>query len=181
MAAPKATHCRHCGLGGELYKGAHRKCHGEYCRRMAAAKKGPNFCRRCLVVIQQGFKLCADCAAASRKEALRRFEAKRRQRKSCGCGCGGELPIGFTGRFLPDHNPRLKQRRAQKPSQKAAGVKKAHPMGQIVVGSKRERPLAVPRVSLADLPATNPHNVEPRRIPPVGAAGWSVSEARRFG
>ena len=180
MANPKATKCRHCGLGGELYKGAHRKCHGEYCRKKAAAKKGPNFCRRCLVVIEAGVRLCAECAVAARKEALRRYEEKRRPLKVCGCGCGGELPRGFTGRFLPDHNPRLKQPQIRQRRRQVA-QKKQHPMGQIVISTPRERPLAVPRVSMADLPATNPRGIEPRRIDPVGAAGWSVAEARRFG
>lgn len=170
MANPKATKCRHCGLGGELYKGAHKKCHGEYCRKKAAAKKGPNFCRRCLVVIEAGVKLCADCATAARKEALRRYEEKRKQRKACACGCGGELPSGFTGRFLPDHNPRLNQPKAPKRRRKLA-QKKQHPMGNITIS--KPKPLTGP--------PTNPHNIEPRRIEPVGAAGWSVAEARRWG
>lgn len=175
MANPKATKCRHCGLPGELYKGAHMKCHGEYCRKMAAMKRGPNKCRRCWIVIETGIKLCSDCAIVARKEALARYEAKRKQIKICSCGCGGELPRGFTGRFLPDHNPRLKrpQSRARRkkdicPKQAA----KSHPMGQIAIS----QPKRVPQ-----LPPTNPHNIEPRRIPPVGAAGWSVSEARRWG
>lgn len=180
MANPKATKCRHCGLGGELYKGAHMRCHGEYCRKMAAMKRGPNKCRRCWVVIEAGRKLCADCAEVSRKEALRRYEEKRRPLKVCGCGCGGELPRGFTGRFLPDHNPRLKQPQVRVRRRNVA-KKKQHPMGQIVVGAACERPFAEPRVSLADLPATNPHGIEPRRIPPVGAAAWSVADARRWG
>jgi hypothetical protein len=180
MANPKATKCRHCGEGGELYKGAHMKCHGEYCRKMAAMKRGPNKCRRCWVVIEAGVKLCSDCAVASRKEALRRYEAKRRPCKSCACGCGGELPRGFTGRFLPDHNPRLKQPQVRVRRRKVA-QKKQHPMGQIVVGTPRERPFAEPGKPVIDQPPTNPRGVEPRRIPPVGAAGWSVAEARRFG
>lgn len=77
MGAPKATTCRHCGLGGELYRGAHVACKNEHNRKRAAEARGPNHCRRCWVVIEAG--------------------------------------------------------------------------------------------------------IEPRRIPPVGAAGWSVSDARRFG
>lgn len=181
MANPKATKCRHCGLGGELYKGAHMKCHGEYCRKMAAMKRGPNKCRRCWVVIEAGKKLCADCAEVSRKEAIKRYEIKRRPCKRCACGCGEELPRGFTGRFLEGHNPRLKQPQVRARRRKAVAAKKAHPMGQIVVAAPRERPFAQPRKAAIDLPPTNPHGVEPRRIPPVGAAGWSVSDARRFG
>ena len=161
-----------------MYKGAHMKCHSEYCRKMAAAKRGANKCRRCWVVIQSGIKLCSDCATASRKEALARYEAKRKQRKVCGCGCGGELRRGFTGRFLAGHNPRLKQPR-KRVNRRAVAQKDATKKAR--ADFKRERPFAEPRKPVIDQPPTNPRGIEPRRIEPVGAAAWSAADARRWG
>lgn len=156
------------------------KCHSQYCRKMAAAKRGDNKCRRCWVVIESGIKLCSDCATASRKEALARYEAKRKQRKVCGCGCGGELPRGFTGRFLAGHNPRLKQPR-QRVKRRSVAQKEATTKARAEFN--RERPFAEPtrkQKPLEGVIITPPH-VSVTRVPAQGAAALSLREYRRIG
>lgn len=139
--APPATHCRFCGGAGELYHGAHKSC--LYRRQVAqkTAKRGPNRCSDCNVVIGYRRRLCDICRDRRRAETQKREDRER--------------------------SPRVRQPKPPKP-RAPKPVKQPTPPRVYV---KRERPLAVPRVSLADLPATNPRGIEPRRIPPVGAAG----------
>ena len=151
MAAPKATVCRFCGGAGDLYHGAQLSCLYKYQSKHKMAKRGPNRCGDCNSEIGYRRRLCDICRDRRRAETQRREDRER------------------SPRVRPPKPPRTRA-----PKQ----VKPATPPRVYV---KRERPLAVPQVSLADLPATNPNGVEPRRIEPVGAAGWSASEARRFG
>lgn len=148
---PRSSNCRFCGGAGELLHGAHRSCLYKYQTAQKSAKKGGNRCSDCGCAAGYRRRFCDNCRDHRRKETQRRKDAER------------------APRVRPPKPPKV---RAPKP------VKPPTPPRVYV---KRERPLAVPRVSLADLPATNPRGIEPRRIEPVGAAGWSVSEARRFG
>lgn len=151
---PRSTNCRFCGGAGEIYHGAHRSC--LYRKQVAqkTAKRGANRCAECRVEIGYRRRLCDICRDRRRAETQRREDRER------------------SPRVRPPKPPKPPRTRAPKQ------VKPATPPRVYV---KRERQLAAPRVSLADLPATNPNGVEPRRIEPVGAAAWSVADARRFG
>lgn len=151
---PKATECRFCGGGGELLHGAHRSCLYKYQTAQKFARKGGNRCPDCGCEAGYRRRFCDKCRDRRRKETQRKKDAHR------------------APRVRPPKPPKEPKQPKPKP------IKPPTPPRVYV---KRERPLAVPRVSLADLPATNPLGIEPRRIEPVGAAGWSVAEARRFG
>ncbi len=155
---PPRTTCRHCGEGGELVKGAHVECRNDYYRRIAAEKRPPAKCRRCNVAIEDPNKLCDQCRVICRREVRRRYERnrpaeskKRRDRK------------------------RPKQPTAQKPR----APKPPKPPTPPRVYVKRERPFAEPSKPVIDQPPTNPRGIEPRRIPPVGAAAMSFEEYRK--
>lgn len=180
MANKPATHCRYCGQGGELYKGAHRACKNEANRKWKDARKQPNHCRRCEVVIGDRFKLCADCGAVARREAYKRYEEKRNQRKLCSCGCGGELPRGFTGRFLAGHNPRLNQPRVRV---RRRTVAQREATTKARAEFNRERKFAEPtrKVRPLDGVIITPPHVTVTRVPAQGAAALSLREYRRIG
>lgn len=200
MAAPKATHCRHCGLGGELYKGAHRECKNAHDRKIAAAKRGPNHCRSCEVVIEDGFKLCADCAADSRREALKRYEAKRREQRICACGCG--QPVGFGKiKYAAGHAPAKTEYPSYKRRQQKVREQRAHlrstSVRRCACGCREPLPpdhkgryfgdhakrrkagmKAIFKAEAEDLSSKPviPANVEVKRIAPVGVAGMSFRD-----
>lgn len=152
--APRATHCRFCGGAGELYHGAHKSCLYKKQVAQKISKRGPNRCSECRVEIGYRRRLCDECRDRKRAETFKRLDRER------------------AGRVRTPKPPKPVAERKSKP------VKPPTPPRVYV---KRERPFAEPRVSLADLPPANPRGIEPRRIEPVGAAGWSVAEARRFG
>lgn len=186
MANKPATHCRYCGQGGDLYKGTHRACKNEAVRRWKLEQKlksnngEPNKCRRCGVVIGDRFKLCADCGAVARKEAYKRYEEKRNQRKLCACGCSGELPRGFTGRFLAGHNPRLNQPRVRV---RRRSVAQKDATTKARADFNRERPFAEPMRKVRPLEGViiTPPHVTVTRVPAQGAAALSLREYRRIG
>lgn len=153
--APRATHCRFCGGAGDLYHGAHLSCLYKFQSNQKMAKRGPNRCGDCDVVIGYRRRLCDICRDRRRVETQKREDRER--------------------------SPRVRPPKPPKPSRTRAPkqVKPAPTPPRVYV--KRERPLAVPRVPLADHSPTNPRGIEPRRIEPVGAAAWSAAEARRFG
>lgn len=203
MGAPKATHCRFCGGGAdvaEIVRGAHRKCYVAHYVRLAQEKRGPKTCNRCGVVIPSGEKLCGPHKIEARREVQARYNAKRNATMLCACGCG--QPRGYKcGKYAEGHAPTRSERYDRKTEtlkQRARRAKYRIKRPRLCMcgcgenipeGSKRriiEGHAAPMLVSQASKQAVvervvNPRGVEPRRIPPVGAAGWSVSDARRFG
>lgn len=155
--APRSTHCRFCGGAGELYHGAHKSC--LYKRQVAqkTAKRGPNRCSDCRVEVGYRRRLCDTCRDRRRAETFKRLDRER------------------AGRVRPPKPPKPPKPVAER---KLKPVKLPTPPRVYV---KRERPFAEPRKPVADLPPTNPRGIEPRRIEPVGAAGWSAADARRWG
>ena len=178
MGAPKSTVCRFCGGGGVLVKGSHIACRNEYMRDLKRAQSGyvpPTACEICgSPDLTERSKRCEAC----QKKVQTSYKTKWRSRKRaaalrrCRCGCGDTLPAAYKGHYIQGHSPKARPRTRKnfdRPS-----YKKPQPL-------RRERPFAEPSKPVFDLPPTNPRGVEPRRIPPVGAAGWSAADARRWG
>lgn len=136
-------------------------------------------CRHC----GEGGELVKGAHVECRNEYYRRAAAEKRPPAKCRrCNVGIEDPNKLCDqcrvicrrelrrryeRNRPAESKKRRDRKKPKPKKYA----KPHPMNQIVVSPPK------PETG----PVVNPRGVEPRRIPPVGAAGWSVAEARRFG
>lgn len=136
-------------------------------------------CRHC----GEGGELVKGAHVECRNDYYRRAAAEKRPPAKCRrCNVGIEDPNKLCDacrvicrrevrrryeRNRPADSKKRRDRKKQKPKKYA----KPHPMNQIVVSP--------PKLETGQV--VNPRGVEPRRIPPVGAAGWSVAEARRWG
>jgi len=177
--APRATKCRFCGEGGELIKGAHKACKNRYMRDLKREQKGytpPAACEDCGSP-EIGFrsKVCEACRKRRQTKLKLAWRASKRaaKKKVCACGCGRELPRRFTGKYFeaackPKVAPKPKKRRQYKPASKITNT----------VFATRERPYAEPRPRPLEGTVIVPPNIEVKRIPPVGVAGFDFEQYR---
>lgn len=177
--APRATKCRFCGAGGDLIKGAHKECKSRYMRDLKRAQSGyvpPSACEDCgSPELEPLCKVCKSCRAVRKAKLKAEWRARRRAEKKrlCACGCGRELPRRFTGKYFapeckPKVAPKSKKRRQYKPASKITNT----------VFATRERPYAEPRPRPLEGKVIVPPNVEVKRIPPVGVAGFDFEQYR---
>lgn len=154
---PRASKCRFCDGAGELLHGAHRSCLYKWQTAQKSKKKGGNRCADCGCAAGYRRRFCDKCRDRRRKQTQARKDAQRAPRV--------RVP-------KPPKPPKIKVAAKRK----AKPIKPHTPM--YVTKEVRSKSIGEPCLGQ---PPTNPRGVEPRRIPPVGAAGWSVAEARRFG
>lgn len=113
MARRQSTNCRYCGIGGELYKGAHPACKVDATRQSIRDARGASparythssdrqtKCSSCTAPRDGLSQWCAACVEERKKartrEFMARYRANLRKRearvekyvpKPCACGCG---------------------------------------------------------------------------------------------
>lgn len=182
--APRATKCRFCGEGGELFKGAHTECKNRYMRDLKRQQKGyipPTACRDCgSKDIGTRSIICRDCYKKRQTKMKNAWRSRKRaeKKKVCACGCGRELPRRFTGKYFdpscrPKVAPKVKRKRTTKPSARITNT----------IFATRERPYAEPRPQPKPLEGVVivPANVQVRKLPPAGAAALDFRAYRDGG
>ena len=198
MSQPHAIICRFCGVGGGLYKGAHRECKNEQYKqhlrlkyaippeRWTAQVDCKTTCNTCDVNPREGKSYRCKTCLDEHKKALKKILNRKYRRSTratvgsaarvCKCGCGRAV-VGFRLRYASPacwQKPAKPEKPAKPPvpPRPPQWERKSKRMPDMFIGARTE---LVERVERIVIPA----GLVPRVIPSIYPPSLCETEPER--